>query len=381
MNTSLPIPPPAMLGILGGGQLGAMFTMAAKTMGYQVTVLDPDPSAPAARFADQHLCADFTDPEALKKLAQCAAITTEFENVSADAMRHLAEKTRVSPSGDCVAIAQNRILEKSWIRKANLETAPYAVIETENDITADCLSLLPGILKTATMGYDGKGQIRVKTLSELQAAFLEHKQVPCVLEKMVDLRAEISVIVNRLDNDHINSFPAAENEHIDGILAFSTVPARFSTELLSKAQSMAEQLANKLNYQGVMAVELFVVGNDHSLIINEIAPRPHNSGHYTIDACITSQFEQQVRIMCNLLPASTTLLTPCSMANILGDVWGEKQQEPNWISVLQEKNIHLHLYGKKEARQGRKMGHFTVLSDEAKSAYELAVKQHKQLHV
>ncbi len=378
MNTPSFILPPAMLGILGGGQLGAMFTMAAKTMGYQVTVLDPDPNAPAARFADVHLCAPFTDETALAQLAQCQAITTEFENVDANAMRKLALSTHVSPSGDCVAIAQNRIIEKSWITKAGLATAPYAVIESNQDINEACTALLPGILKTATLGYDGKGQIRVKTMADLQAAFIEHGQVACVLEKMVDLRAEISVVVARLNNDAIQSFPVAENEHIDGILAYSTVPARVSTSLQVQAQQMAERLACELDYQGVMAVELFIVGDNQQLVVNEIAPRPHNSGHYTMDACAASQFEQQVRIMCQLPPAATDLLKPACMANILGDIWPQ-HGEPHWQHILTQEHGHLHLYGKKEARPGRKMGHFTVLSDSADNALSLAQLLHQQL--
>lgn len=370
MNTVTPILPPARLGILGGGQLGRMFTVAAKTMGYQVVVLDPDPLAPAAEFADEHLCAAFTDEAALAKLAQCAAVTTEFENVSADAMRSLASHTVVSPSGDCVAIAQNRILEKAWIRKAGLETAPYQVIEQESDISDASEAFLPGILKTATLGYDGKGQIRVKTLNELVAAFKQHQGVACVLEKMVDLRAEISVIVCRLNNDTSTCFDPAENEHIDGILAYSIVPARLPLALQQQAKDMAKRLADELDYVGVLAVEMFVVGDDAQLVVNEMAPRPHNSGHHTINACVTDQFQQQVRLMCGLNPGDTTLLSPCTMANILGDVWGEDGSEPNWLPLQQNAGSHLHLYGKKSARKGRKMGHFTSLSSDADSAYQ-----------
>ncbi|UOO91864.1 5-(carboxyamino)imidazole ribonucleotide synthase [Vitreoscilla stercoraria] len=379
MHISTPILPPARLGILGGGQLGRMFTVAAKTMGYQVVVLDPDPLAPAAEFADEHLCAAFTDEAALAQLAQCAAVTTEFENVSADAMRSLAQHTIVSPSGDCVAIAQNRILEKAWIRKAGLETAPYQVIEQESDISDASEAFLPGILKTATLGYDGKGQIRVKTLSELVAAFKQHQGVACVLEKMVDLRSEISVIVCRLNNDTSMCFDPAENEHIDGILAYSIVPARLPESLQQQAKDMAKRLADELNYVGVLAVEMFVVGDDAQLVVNEIAPRPHNSGHHTINACVTDQFQQQVRLMCGLNPGDTSLLSPCTMANILGDVWGEDGSEPNWLPLQQHAASHLHLYGKKSARKGRKMGHFTTLAQDANQAYQWAQDLHAQL--
>ena len=376
MTLSTPILPPARLGILGGGQLGRMFTVAAKTMGYQVVVLDPDPLAPAAEFADEHLCAAFTDEAALAQLAQCAAVTTEFENVNADAMRQLAQHTVVSPSGDCVAIAQNRIHEKAWIRKAGLQTAPYQVIESAADISEASAEFLPGILKTATMGYDGKGQIRVKTVAELQAAFAEHQGVACVLEKMVDLRAEISVIVCRLNNEQALCFDPAENQHIDGILAYSIVPARLPQALQQQAQTMAKRLADELDYVGVLAVEMFVTGDDQTLVVNEMAPRPHNSGHHTLNACITDQFQQQVRLMCGLTPGNTALLSPCTMANILGDVWGEDGSEPNWLDLQQHGSSHLHLYGKKSARKGRKMGHFTTLASDADAALQAAQALH-----
>ncbi|MDO5058418.1 MAG: 5-(carboxyamino)imidazole ribonucleotide synthase [Neisseria sp.] len=376
---NLPILPPAMLGILGGGQLGRMFTVAAKTMGYKVTVLDPDPNAPAAEFADRHLCAPFDDEKALAELAQCAAVTTEFENVNADAMRRLARDTRVSPSGDCVAIAQNRIQEKAWIRKAGLQTAPYQAVCKAEDISEASAAFLPGILKTATLGYDGKGQIRVKTTDELRAAFAEHGGVDCVLEKMVDLRGEISVIVCRLDSENVQTFDPAENIHENGILAYSIVPARLSADIQQQARDMAVRLADELDYVGVLAVEMFVVGDTHELVVNEIAPRPHNSGHHTIDACAADQFQQQVRIMCGLPPADTRLLSSCCMANILGDVWGGDSSEPDWQPLQSNSRAHLHQYGKKAARKGRKMGHFTVLAEDADTAFECAKKLHATL--
>lgn len=380
MNTN-PILPPSMLGILGGGQLGRMFTIAAKTMGYRVTVLDPDPVAPAAAFADRHICAAFNDSQALQELAQCAAVTTEFENVDADAMRFLAQHTRVSPSGDCVAIAQNRILEKARIKQAGLQTARYQAILTADDINERCAALFPAILKTATLGYDGKGQVRVHSLDELRSAFTQLKEVPCVLEQMVDLRGEISVIVCRLNQEQIISFDPAENIHENGILAYSIVPARLPADVQQQAQQMAKQLAHELDYVGVLAVEMFVVGDTNQLIVNEIAPRPHNSGHHTIDACVSSQFQQQVRIMCHLPPADTRLLSSCTMANILGDVWGADGSEPNWQDLQNHALAHLHLYGKTAARVGRKMGHFTVLSHDADTAFEQAQQLHQTLSV
>lgn len=376
MKPTLPILPPAMLGILGGGQLGRMFALAAKTMGYRVTVLDPDPAAPAAAFADRHLCAPFDDAAALAELAECAAVTTEFENVNADAMRLLAQHTVVSPSGDCVAVAQNRILEKERIRAAGLQTAPYQAVRVADDLGDASAALLPGILKTATLGYDGKGQIRVNTVDEAKAAFAELGGVACVLEKTVDLRGEISVIVCRLNAENVQTYDPAENIHENGILAYSIVPARLSAEICDRARQMAVRLAHELDYVGVLAVEMFVVGDAHDLVVNEIAPRPHNSGHHTIDACAASQFQQQVRLMCGLPPADTKLFGACCMANILGDVWGADGSEPNWRPLQSDPRAHLHLYGKKAARKGRKMGHFTVLADDAATALDKAQKLH-----
>lgn len=376
---TLPILPPAMLGILGGGQLGRMFTVAAKQMGYRVTVLDPDPDAPAAAFADRHIVAAYDDFNALAEMSLCAAVTTEFENVNAQAMRALAEATRVSPSGDCVEIAQNRLREKEWIQKAGLKTAPYQAVISESDITADSEQYLPGILKTATLGYDGKGQIRVSSVAELQAAFRELKGVPCVLEKMLDLHSEISVIVCRLDAQNVRCFPPSENRHENGILAYSIVPARLPEAVQKQAQELACRLADTMNYVGVLAVEIFVIGTKHELIVNEIAPRPHNSGHYTLDVCTSDQFEQQVRIMCGLVPAETRLLTPACMANLLGDVW-HGQEQADWTPLLTRPDTALHLYGKKQARAGRKMGHFTILSNQSSDiAFMLARKLHRTL--
>lgn len=364
--------PPAMLGILGGGQLGRMFVTAAKRMGYRVTVLDPDANAPAADFADVHLCAAFDDAEALATLARsCAAVTTEFENVNADAMRLLAKTTRVSPSGDCVAIAQDRIAEKSWINKAGLPTAPYLAIESVEDIQVDLAPYLPGILKTARLGYDGKGQVRVKTADEARAAYANLGGQACVLEKMLDLKLEVSAIVTRTSPAQVAVFPVSENIHKNGILDESIVPARIAPELAVRAQQYARQLAEALDYVGVLAVEFFVLGDD-SLVVNEIAPRPHNSGHYTIDACVTDQYQQQVRAMCGLLPGNTGLLSPVVMVNLLGDVWQEDGGEPNWAVLMEAPNAHLHLYGKKQARVGRKMGHYCVLAASVDDALEQA---------
>ncbi|BCL76970.1 N5-carboxyaminoimidazole ribonucleotide synthase [Jeongeupia sp. HS-3] len=369
-----PILPPAMLGILGGGQLGRMFAVAARTMGYRVTVLDPDARAPAADFADVHLARPYNDPDALAELARsCAAITTEFENVNAESMRWLASQgVPVSPSGDCVAIAQDRVAEKTFIRNAGLATAPFLAVQTAADLAGDLSAYLPGILKTARLGYDGKGQARVKTVEEARAALSDLKHQPCVLEKMMPLVAEVSVIVTRTRAGEVTSFPPAENEHANGVLDVSIVPARIGADITERARAMAMQLAEALDYVGVLAVEFFILDGDE-LVINEMAPRPHNSGHYTLDATLTSQFEQQVRAMCGLYPGKTDLLRPVVMVNLLGDVWGDKGAEPNWDVLLTAPNAKLHLYGKTEARSGRKMGHFNVMADSADAALEQAL--------
>jgi len=362
--------PPAMLGILGGGQLGSMFVVAAKTMGYRVSVLDPDPLAPAARFADEHLCAPFDDEVALATLARtCAAITTEFENVDADAMNQLGLSTRVAPSGHCVAIAQNRIVEKSWINKAGLPTASYLAIEHAADLEQDLSAYLPGILKTARMGYDGKGQRRVTSAEDVRAAYSEMGASACVLEKMLELKLEVSAIVARTSKSQLEVFPVAENIHQDGILDLSIVPARIDAALADAARAMARKLADTLDYVGVLAVEFFVLADD-SLVVNEIAPRPHNSGHYTLDACVTDQFQQQVRTLCGLLPGRTDLLSAVVMANLLGDLWPQTPGEPHWDVLMEAPNAHLHLYGKQHARPGRKMGHFSVLAASAGQALD-----------
>ena len=365
-----PILPPAMLGILGGGQLGRMFAIAARTLGYRVTVLDPDARAPAAAFADVHLCRAYDDRDALKTLADtCAAVTTEFENVNADSMRWLAQTIRVSPSADCVAIAQDRIAEKSWIRRAGLDTAPYLAIESVEELACDLSPWLPGILKTARLGYDGKGQVRVDTPEAARAAYANLGGQACVLEKRLPLQREISVIVTRVSDALVNSFPVSENEHVDGILELSIVPARIDDALATRAREMAIRLAHELDYVGVLAVEFFVLDDD-SLVINEIAPRPHNSGHYTLDACNTDQFQQQVRALCGLAPGRADLLTPVVMANLLGDRWKADGSAPYWAVLMDTPNAKLHLYGKDTARKGRKMGHFTVVGSDVDNLIE-----------
>ena len=376
--------PPAMLGMLGGGQLGRFFVIAAHEMGYQVTVLDPDKNSPAGKIADVHLCADYGDAAALEQMANtCQAVTTEFENVPAKTLEKLADSLIVRPSAACVAIAQNRVLEKNFIKDAGLPVAPFAVINAEKDLPEDGSDLYPAILKVARFGYDGKGQARVKNRAEAQKAFAEFKQEICVLEQMLPLDLEVSVVLARDATGNIASFPTAENSHLNGILDISIVPARCTEVIKANAQELAKKLAEKLDYVGVLGVEFFLVGKQ--LLVNEIAPRPHNSGHYTIDACVTNQFEQQVRVMTGLPLGNPSLHSDAVMVNILGDSWfaGAKttDREPSWNKALSHANLKLHLYGKHEPRKGRKMGHFTVIDNDLKTALNAALIARCELHI
>jgi 5-(carboxyamino)imidazole ribonucleotide synthase len=369
--------PDAMLGMLGGGQLGRMFTLAAHSMGYRVTVLDPDPASPAGTIADVHLRAAYQDREALERLADtCAAVTTEFENVPAESLRWLAAYCTVRPTADSVAVAQDRVREKRFLVENGFAVAPFAVITAAEDCDRADAALFPGILKRARFGYDGKGQARVATPQAARAAFGVMGSESCVLEKQVTLACEVSVVAARGADGITRSFPVAENSHRNGILDVSIVPARVSKTIAQRAEDEAQAVATRLGYCGVLAVEFFVT-TDGELLVNEIAPRPHNSGHYTIDACVTSQFEQQVRTLCGLPLGESRLLAPAVMVNLLGDVW--QHGEPAWDAVFGCPEAKLHLYGKHEARRGRKMGHYTVLGPDVDAALSKAMAVRAQL--
>jgi 5-(carboxyamino)imidazole ribonucleotide synthase len=371
--------PGATLGLLGGGQLGRMFTVAARTLGYRVTVLDPDPLSPAAEFATGHLNTAYTDPASLDALARdCAAVTTEFENAPADALDALAGRTVVRPGAASVAVAQDRRREKAFFAGHGLPVGAFASIESAADIDPALARVkLPALLKTARMGYDGKGQARIASRAQLERAFSEWKAVPCVLEELLTLERELSVVLARSDDGAIAAFPVAENRHANGILHLTIAPARVSPELAREAIALASRLAAALDYVGVLAVEMFVVGG--KLLLNEIAPRPHNSGHYTIDACRTSQFEQQVRVLCGLPLGDPSQHTPAVMVNLLGDAWAHG--EPRWDAVLRHAGAHLHLYGKRDARPGRKMGHVTVCEPRLEDALRVALEIRRALGI
>ncbi len=360
--------PGKTLGVLGGGQLGRFFTMAAHSLGYRVVVLDPDPLSPAGGIADLHLEAPYTNKQVLAAMAaDCDVITTEFENVPAEALEYLATKTVVHPSAAAVKYAQNRMREKALITEIGIKTVPYVEIHDKFDVKTKANDIrFPAILKTAEFGYDGKGQVRVESLQELEIAF-KNIDVPCVLEEMQDLDKELSVILARNVTGEVKCFPIAENVHINSILHTSAAPALIDNQVREEAIEIAAAIAKALDYIGVMAVELFVT-SDKQLLVNEIAPRTHNSGHYTMDATMTSQFEQQVRAVCGLPLGNTRLLSPVVMTNILGDIWGKTR--PDWKACLQNPDTSLYLYGKKVAKNGRKMGHFNILGEQPEAISE-----------
>ncbi len=376
-----PVLPGSTLGVLGGGQLGRMFVHEAQRMGYNTAVLDPDAHSPAGWVSHHHIHTDYSDASGLQQLASvCQAVTTEFENVPADALAQLALSLPVSPAASAVAVAQDRAREKAHFVSCGVPVAPHAVIETPAQLAAVSDTLLPGILKTSRMGYDGKGQQRVRTRDELNQAWDVLKRVPCVLEKMLPLVSECSVIVARGHDGAMVHLPIQRNLHRDGILAVTEVwPGNVPDALAQQAIEAAKAVAQGLNYVGVLCVEFFVVQEDGalSLVVNEIAPRPHNSGHYSQDACDVSQFELQVRCMTGLPLTPPRLHSPSIMLNLLGDLWFKKppvkelgsdpnldnvepKTEPSWAAVLALPGTHLHLYGKTQARVGRKMGHLNI---------------------
>ena len=371
--------PPAMLGMLGGGQLGRFFVIAAHEMGYRVTVLDPDKNSPAGKIADVHLCAAYDDDAALKKMAEtCQAITTEFENVPASTLETLAQKRTVRPSAQAVSIAQHRVLEKQFIRDAGIPVAPFVVVNAVSDLPVDSEAIYPGILKVARFGYDGKGQARVANQAQAQAAFEEFKGEQCVLEKMLSLDYEVSVVLARDAQGNVAAYPLAENSHLNGILDVSIVPARAPKAIQDQARQLAIKIAEKLDYIGVLAVEFFVSNGE--LLANEMAPRPHNSGHYTIDANVTNQFEQQLRALVGLPLGDSRLHSQAVMVNILGDVW-KNGAEPAWDKIFARAELKLHLYGKHEPRPGRKMGHYTVIGADQETVIVNAIKAREELGI
>ena len=371
----------AMLGVLGGGQLGNFFVLAAKKMGYQTAVLDPDPHAPAGVNADIHIVAPFDDIDALNQLASmCSAVTIEFENPPVTALEHLAQQVTVRPSPSAVAIAQNRREEKQFCQSIGLAVAPYEVLETRKDLERiakngvaethlDPFSV-PLFMKTCRNGYDGKGQQIVKQLSNISDYWNALGNVPCVVEQKVALDAEFSVIISRNEQGRIALFAPTQNVHLNGVLDVSTAPSQLDSQILDQGKLAATKIAEKLDYVGVLAVEFFV--SDNRLFVNELAPRPHNSGHWTLDAANTSQFEQQVRALVGEpLGDPSMTCSAVAMVNLLGDRWANG--EPLFELTNTDSCAHLYLYGKKDARAGRKMGHLTMTGDHVEAATNSAI--------
>lgn len=377
MTVTSPVLPPATLGILGGGQLGRFFVSAAHEMGYKVWVLDPDQNSPAGQIAEQHLCAAYEDELALKQFAEgCAAITTEFENVPAATLAVLAHSRPVHPSAEAVSICQNRWAEKSFLRDHGFPHGPFAMVQSSADIEHAPVALFPGILKVARFGYDGKGQARVENRAEAIAAFADFGGEACILEERLPLDYELSVVLARDARGQVQSFTPAENQHTCGILDVSIAPARSQACVCSDAEEIASRIAEALDYIGVMGVEFFV--SRGRLVVNEMAPRPHNSGHFTLDACVSSQFEQQVRALCGLPLGEGRAHSAAVMVNLLGDLWFPKglahpASEPDWATLHAVPGLKLHLYGKQSARPGRKMGHFTVIGSDPATVQSLAM--------
>ncbi|MDP3134981.1 MAG: 5-(carboxyamino)imidazole ribonucleotide synthase [Burkholderiaceae bacterium] len=372
-----PILPGETLGVMGGGQLGRMFVHAAQRMGYFTAVLDPDAASPAGLVSHHHIQTDYLDPAGLARLIGCsAAITTEFENVPAPALEALAVQRPVAPGAGAVAVAQDRAQEKSHFQGCGVPCAPYAVIASAQQLAQVPAELFPGILKTTRMGYDGKGQARVERAQDLAAAWQALGGVSCVLEKMLPLAAECSVIVARGRDGRTVHFPPQRNLHRDGILAVTEVhEGNLPADVAAQAVAAAEFIAQGLNYVGVLCIEFFLL-RDGSLIVNEMAPRPHNSGHNTMDACDFSQFDLQVYTLAGLPLPAPRQHSAAVMLNLLGDLWlreGAAAVEPPWGQVLRTPGAHLHLYGKTSARKGRKMGHLTLTgpSPEAVRAHAL----------
>lgn len=391
---SAPVVPPATIGMLGGGQLGRYALAAANAMGYRTIVLDPDPGAPTAVVANEHLVAPYDDADALGVLERrCDVVTTEFENPPAAALDRLAASTVVAPAPDAVRMAQDRIAEKAFLVEHGVAVGPHLAVRSTDAPDAAALAEVVGdgaIVKTARLGYDGKGQLPLGSVSDFADVRAELGGVDVIVERRLDLVTEVSVLVGRTIVDgsvQTVTWPVAENTHVNGILDVSVVPAPIDAALAERAVSLATDIATALEYVGVLAVEMFVVrsasGDALDLLVNELAPRPHNSGHWTIDVAATSQFEQQIRAVCGVGLGRADLTAPAAaMVNLLGDRWFTADGEPSaprWERVLAHPDARLHLYGKAEPRPGRKMGHLTVSAPTAAAARELALDLRERL--
>lgn len=377
-----PILPGATIGMVGGGQLGRMFALEARRMGYRLVVLDPGDATPAAQFCDEHIRAPFEDADACLRLARMSdVVTLEWENADVSTLRAMAEHVQIHPSPDVLEVAQHRVREKDAARRLGVLTAEYRAVRSKEELDAALHEIgAPAILKTARMGYDGKGQATIHDASEAAAAWdaLSPQGDDFILEAKVPFRMEVSVICARSASGETACFPVSENEHRRGILHLTIAPARVPAEVADEARRVASTLAEGLGVVGLLAVEMFVDG-DGRILMNEIAPRPHNSGHHTWEACAVSQFEQQLRAVCGLPLGDPALLRPAAMVNLMGEDAGTGLDRTGVARALEVPGTALHLYGKKEARAGRKMGHLTVLADTADQAAARALEAWKRI--
>lgn len=373
VNSSRTYLPGSTVGVLGSGQLGRMLTLAAKRLGYRVHVFSPQLDTPAGQVADLEITADYTDLAALRRFAQGVdVVTLEFENIPAQALMVLQQQVSVYPQPAVLEITQHRLREKRFLSDLGIPVAPFLPVNTLGDLQTGLDQLgLPAVLKTAGFGYDGKGQLRLETQAQAVAAYQAFAGQACVMERFVDLEREISVIVARQTNGCFQAYRPVENRHHHHILDLTLAPAQLSEHLEQQALAVSRQIAEALDLQGLLCVEFFVT-RQGDLLVNELAPRPHNSGHYTIEAAVCDQFEQQLRAVCGLPLGDPLLRQPAAMANLLGDLWIDG--EPDWASVLALSPVYLHLYGKQQARAGRKMGHITALADSAEAAGQLALQ-------
>ncbi len=378
MSAPKPLPPGSTIGVLGGGQLGRMLAHAATRLGYRVHVYEPQAGCPAGAVAHLEVNAPYEDLEALAAFAKgCDVVTYEFENVPSAPLRHIEGLTRLHPHWKVLETTQNRSREKRWLRDHGFPHARFVEVPAGGDLAAGIREAgIPCVVKTADFGYDGKGQLKVLAEADVAAAQARFAGQAVVIEQFVDFACEVSAVVARSASAAVRVFPIAENIHTNHILDTSIVPARVDPAVAASAERLARLVAERIDLVGVMGVECFVT-RAGEVLINELAPRTHNSGHYTIDACVTSQFEQQVRAICGLPLGAVTLLSPVAMVNILGDAW--RHGEPKWETLLAQPNVRLHLYGKAEPRPGRKMGHFTVTARDAAMAAELAEKYQARL--
>jgi 5-(carboxyamino)imidazole ribonucleotide synthase len=377
MNASV-ILPGATVGVLGSGQLGRMFAIAARRMGYRVHTFSPDTDTPTGQVADIEIVSPYEDLDAVRRFArQVRALTFEFENVPAATAAAAAECTLVRPRGEVLHTTQNRLREKTWLSDHGFPVAPFRHVRSLEDLTHGLVAIGPkAILKTAGFGYDGKGQIKLHAATAAEAAWERMHGQECVLEGWIDFEREISVVAARGADGQFVPFPVVENDHANHILDITRAPARIPDATAARALEIARAVLDKLEVTGVLCVEFFLT-HSGDLIINELAPRPHNSGHFSFDACLTSQFEQQLRAVCGLPLGSAELLRPAAMANLMGDLWSDG--EPDWAAALANPNVKLHLYGKMSARPGRKMGHITAMADTVDEAAQLALAARRAL--